>query len=76
MFKKRSDRRPYRSDFTFLFLLLIAVGTLEAANPWVQTFNPIRTLYVSPNGNGDGSQGNPMSLSTAINTAVAGICTG
>ncbi len=72
MFKKRSDRRPHRWDFTFLFLLLIAAGALEAANPWVQTFNPIRTLYVSPNGNGDGSQSNPMNLSTAINTAVAG----
>jgi hypothetical protein len=72
MFKERSDRRPYRWDFTFLFLLLIAARTLEAANPWVQTFTPLRTLYVSPNGNGDGSEGNPMSLTTAMNTAIPG----
>jgi hypothetical protein len=72
MFKDRRDRRPYRWDFTFLFLLLIAVRTLEAANPWVQPFTPIRTLYVSPNGTGNGSQSNPMGFNAAINSSVPG----
>jgi len=73
MAKDGRQRRPDLWHFTFFFLLLfLAIGTLEAANPWVQPFNPIRTLYVSPNGNGDGSQGNPMSLSTAMNTAQPG----
>jgi hypothetical protein len=66
---QRSLNRWY---FTFFFLLLIAAKTLDAANPWVQTFTPIRTLYVSPNGNGDGTPGNPMGLTTAMNTSVAG----
>ncbi len=72
MVKNRRDRRPHPWHFIFIFLVLMSAGILEATNPWVQTFNPIRTLYVSPNGNGDGSQGNPMSLSTAMNTAQAG----
>jgi hypothetical protein len=73
MANDRRHRRPDLWHFTFfLLMLLMAIGTLEAANPWVQPFNPIRTLYVSPNGNGDGSEGNPMSLSTAMNSAVPG----
>jgi hypothetical protein len=72
MVRNRRDWRPNDWHFTFLFLLLIAAGTLEATNPWVQPFTPIRTLYVSPNGNGDGTPGDPMGLSTAMNTAQPG----
>jgi hypothetical protein len=72
MKKNRSDRRPYRWGFTFLFILSIAAGTLEAVNPWVQPFTPLRTLYLSPTGNGDGSSGNPMGFNAAINSALPG----
>jgi hypothetical protein len=72
MFKNRNDRRPHLWGLILVFLLLIAARSLEATNPWVQTFTPIRTLYVSPTGNGDGSQGNPMGFNSAINSSLPG----
>jgi hypothetical protein len=65
------DRRPRLWHFCGTILLLLLAGSLEA-QPWVQTFNPIRTFWVSPSGTGNGTQSNPMSLSTAMNQAVAG----
>jgi hypothetical protein len=43
------------------------------AKPWVHSFTPKRTLYVSPEGAGDGeSKDAPISLSKAVATALPG----
>jgi hypothetical protein len=56
----------------FLFLPLLFCSVALATNPWVNSFTPVRTLYVSPTGSGTGTQANPMSLSNAINTSLPG----
>ncbi|WP_456404142.1 hypothetical protein, partial [Thiolapillus sp.] len=35
-------------------------------------YSPAKTFFVSPDGDGDGSASNPMSVSTAINQVSAG----
>jgi hypothetical protein len=69
MFNQK-DRRLWVWHFCGVLFLLLLGGRLEAQ--WVHTFNPIRTFYVSPSGTGNGTQSNPMSLSTAMNQAVGG----
>jgi hypothetical protein len=65
-----------RSGF-ILFLVSILAGFLgtsnaTAATKWVHQFTPVRELYISPSGTGTGTQSNPMSFLSAINTAAAG----
>lgn len=54
-----------------LFVLLLSSSVL-AQNPWVQSFAPLRTFYVSPNGNGAGTESDPMSLSAAVGNSQPG----
>ena len=56
----------------FVLLPLLFSSVALATNPWVNSFTPVRTLYVSPSGSGTGTQASPMSLSNAINTALPG----
>ncbi len=70
MFNKK-DRRLGLSHFCGMFLLLLLAGSLEA-QPWVQSFTPLRTFYVSPSGTGTGTQSNPMGITTAMNQANPG----
>jgi hypothetical protein len=70
MFEKK-NRRLKQWHFCITILVLLFASRLEA-QPWVKSFSPIRTFYVSPSGSGPGTQSNPMSLSTAMNQAVAG----
>jgi hypothetical protein len=59
--------------FALLALILLFLGGKVEAQPWVQSFTPLRTFYVSPTGTGSGnSQSNPMSLTTAMNQALPG----
>jgi hypothetical protein len=70
MFVKK-DRRLKLTHFCVMIFVLIC-GVRAESQPWVKTFNPIRTFYVSPSGTGNGTQSNPMGLSTAINQAAPG----
>ena len=70
MFNKK-DRRLKLSHFCAMFILLLLAGSLEA-QPWVQSFTPLRTFWVSPSGTGTGTQSNPMGITTAMNQALAG----
>jgi len=44
----------------------------SSTSPWVQSFSPVRQLYVTPGGTGSGAINSPMSLSAAMSQAQAG----
>lgn len=54
------------------FLLAATHVTSQAPSPWVDTYTPARTLYVSPSGTGVGTESDPMSLASAMSGSVAG----
>jgi hypothetical protein len=66
------SRVLYVATFFAVFWVTCFQGKSEAQPPWVQTYQTVRTLYVSPSGTGNGTQSNPMSFSNAINNALAG----
>lgn len=55
-----------------LLLFLFAVNASPQDPPWVDTYQTLRTRYVSPTGTGVGTEADPMALSTAISTALPG----
>ena len=55
-----------------IFLIFVNSPLCFAENPWLHTFSPLKEFYVSPNGEGDGTKENPMSLTDALNNAEPG----
>lgn len=56
-----------------IFLTVHQVPGQTSSDPWVQTFTPKRTFYVSPTGTGSGTSiSSPMKLASALTKATAG----
>lgn len=55
-----------------LLMLLHSSHVGAASKKWAHPFTPLREFYISPTGAGAGSASNPMSLSSAINSAFPG----
>lgn len=57
-----------------IFFPLLNPSRIQAQNftPWISYPTPLRTIYVSPTGTGEGTQASPLNLVTALSTAKPG----